>query len=69
MAEWVLNWQVTEPGIYDICDDGPCYPPESWFTGVNVFIHKYKHGECLSMEWKNKISPVQYFHGYLFRKK
>jgi hypothetical protein len=71
MSDWILNWQVKEPGNYDVCNEGPQYKPETWRSNILVFIHNFKHGDFLAIKRFGKDVPMQIsnLNGWLFRKK
>lgn len=72
-GDWILNWQVKEPGIYDVADSGPQYEPKTWWSGVVVFKRHFNHGNFLAIEYCGKkeleIKQINNLHGWLFRKK
>jgi hypothetical protein len=69
MNDWILNWQVKEPGLYDVCDEGPHVKPNTWWSNIPVFIHRFNHGDFLAIQHVNDV-PVQIsnLNGWIFRK-
>jgi hypothetical protein len=72
--KWMLNWQVTEEGLYDVCDEGPNFAPGEWWSNIPVVKGKVHYGKRAELHLgflnprNSKRLLVNDAHGWLFRK-